>query len=258
VIPDDTPPVDFSSSAADYARHRPGFPDAFFSHVRSYGIGVAGQRVLDLGTGTGSLARGFAERGCNAVGLDTSPAMLAEAEALATTSQLEVQWVCGRAEATGFAADDFDVVCAGQCWHWFDRRVVAAEAARVLRVGGHALIAHFSYLPDPGTVGGASEEIVLRYHPKWTWAAHDGRHPDFVGDLVGAGLRHLDTFEFLLPVSFSHQAWRGRFRACNGVLTLPPEKLAAFDADLAEMLARRFPEPVISEHRVYGIVAEKS
>jgi SAM-dependent methyltransferase len=249
--------IDFGPAAGDYARHRPGFPPAFFEHVAGLGIGIAGQRVLDLGTGTGTLACGFAERGCRVVGLDPSPAMLAEAASAATQANLAVRWVTARAEATGLPDGDFDLVCAGQCWHWFDRPRAAAEARRLLAPGGRVLIAYNSYLADPGTVGAATEEIVLRYNPTWQWAGEDGRHPRYVADLEGAGFGHRSTFDFVVPVAFTHEGWRGRFRACNGVLTLPPEPIAAFDAELAHLLAARFPEPVISEHRLFGIVAEK-
>ena len=254
---DEPPKVDFGRTATDYARHRPGFPAQLFDEVRASGIGLAGQRVLDLGTGTGTLARGFAERGCLAVGIDPSPAMLAEAATSAAEAGLTVRWVHARAEATGFSDGDFDVVCAGMCWHWFDRPRVAAEVTRLLRPGGAMVIAYFSYLADPGTVGALTEELVLRYHPSWSFAGEDGRHPQYVDDLVTAGLRHLRTFDVVIPMSFTHEAWRGRFRACNGVVMLPPEALAAFDADLARLLVERFPEPIVSEHRLFGMIAEK-
>lgn len=54
----DRPEVDFGRAANDYAKHRPGFPPVFFDHVKALGIGAAGQRILDLGTGTGTLACG--------------------------------------------------------------------------------------------------------------------------------------------------------------------------------------------------------
>ena len=98
---------------------------------------------------------------------------------------------------------------------------------------------------------------MLRHNPTWTWAGHDGRHPVFGEDLRGAGLQQPTIFEFELPITFTHESWRGRIRACNGVLTLPAETIAAFDADLAQVLAERFPEPLVVEHRIWGIVAEK-
>jgi len=64
-----------------------------------------------------------------AVGLDTSSAMLAEAEAAAEGAGLAVRWAQGRAEATGLPDAAFDVVCAGQCWHWFDGPRAAGEVS---------------------------------------------------------------------------------------------------------------------------------
>jgi SAM-dependent methyltransferase len=253
----DRPEVDFGRAAHDYAKHRPGFPPEFFDHVRSLGIGVAGQRVLDLGTGTGTLTCGFAERGCDVVGLDPSPEMLAQAAKAADDSGLRVRWLPGWAEATGLLDGEFDIVCAGQCWHWFDRSRASAEATRLLRPGGRLLIAYFSYLPLAGTVGEATEEIVLRYNPTWRWAGHDGRHPEFVEELGRDGFPQATPFEFVLPIPFTHEAWRGRIRACNGVLTLPPESVAAFDNDLARLLTERFPEPLAVEHRIWAIVADR-
>ena len=251
------PVVDFGSAATDYAVHRPGFPVPFFEHVGRLGIGLAGQSVVDLGTGTGTLARGFAERGCSVVGIDVSPQMLAEAERMSTEAGLSVRWVKAPAEATSLPDGAFDVVCAGQCWHWFDRSRAAAEALRLLRPRGRVLLAYFTYLPLPGTAAAATEELVLRHNPTWPWAGHDGRYRAFEQDLIDAGFLEPSMFEFDLPIRFTHEGWRGRIRACAGVLTLPAGSIAAFDADLAELLAERFPQPLLVEHRIFGIVATK-
>ena len=40
------------------------------------------------------------------------------------------------AEDTGLPAHAWDVVSAGQCWHWFDQPRVTAEARRLLVDGG--------------------------------------------------------------------------------------------------------------------------
>ena len=52
--------VDFGRTAMDYAAYRASFPEEFFSRLEGMRIGLNGQRVADLGTGTGVLARGFA------------------------------------------------------------------------------------------------------------------------------------------------------------------------------------------------------
>ncbi len=58
--------VDLGRTAADYAACRAGFPDEFFSRLRAMGVGLAGQRIVDLGTGI--LARGLADRDRRAAG----------------------------------------------------------------------------------------------------------------------------------------------------------------------------------------------
>jgi 2-polyprenyl-3-methyl-5-hydroxy-6-metoxy-1,4-benzoquinol methylase len=74
--------VDFGRTAPDYARHRAGFPEAFFERLLEARIVRPGLRLLDLGTGTGTLARGFAKRGLEVTGLDIAPALLETAEEL--------------------------------------------------------------------------------------------------------------------------------------------------------------------------------
>src|SRR5262245_56017135 len=138
---------DFGRTAADYARHRAGFPESIYARLLAYGVGTPGQAVVDLGTGTGTLARGFAKRGCRAIGIDRDAAMLEAARRLDAERGLAVDYRVARAEDTGLDARAADVVVAGQCWHWFDRPRAAAEAARILRVTGRIVIAHFDWIP---------------------------------------------------------------------------------------------------------------
>jgi len=98
---------------------------------------------------------------------------------------------------------------------------------------------------------------VLKHNPTWPLAGSDGRQPWIAGDLIACGLEHSGTFEFDLDVPMTHEAWRGRLRACNGVLTLPAEGIAAFDAELAALLAERYPPRLAVPHRVFGVVGRK-
>lgn len=112
--------IDFGKTAQDYRQHRAGFPADFFARAAAHGIGLAGQHILDLGTGTGTLARGFALRGSQVIGLDPAASLLKQARQLDQEVGVTVDYQLGRAEALPFADGRFDVVSAGQCWHWFD------------------------------------------------------------------------------------------------------------------------------------------
>jgi 2-polyprenyl-3-methyl-5-hydroxy-6-metoxy-1,4-benzoquinol methylase len=87
----------FGATAQDYARYRAGFPDSLFDRLVKHGIGLAGQNILDLGTGTGSLARGFARRGCQVIGLDPAEPLLAMAQEIDRAEGVQVEYRIGRA-----------------------------------------------------------------------------------------------------------------------------------------------------------------
>src|SRR3712207_6749105 len=122
--------IDFGKTAADYAQHRAGFPPELYERLAAFDVGTAGQRLLDLGTGTGYLGRGFALRGARVTGLDPAEPLLGQARRLDAEAGVTIDYVVATAEQTGLPDASFDVVTAGQCWHWFRRPVVAAEARR--------------------------------------------------------------------------------------------------------------------------------
>jgi SAM-dependent methyltransferase len=249
--------VDFGRTAADYARHRAGFPEALFERLAARGIGHPGQRLLDLGSGTGSLARGFARRGARVTALDISEDLLAQARTLAAEEGVELETLRAPAEDSGLAAARFDVISAGQCWHWFDRPRVAAEARRLLAPGGRLAICHFDWLPLPGSVVAATEALIEAHNPAWTMGGGDGFYPAWAEDAAGAGFGALESFSFETSVPYGHEAWRGRIRASAGVGgSLAPEAVAAFDGALAALLAAEFPgQPLKAPHRCFALLA---
>ena len=251
--------VDFGSTAADYARHRVGFPEELFERLADRGIGRPAQRILDLGSGTGSLARGFAELGARVTALDISEDLLAQARALAAAEGVEIETLRAPAEDSGLPAGGFDVVSAGQCWHWFDRPRAAAEARRLLVPGGALAICHFDWLPLPGNVVAATEASIERHNPDWTYSDGTGLHPACLGDAAGAWFFGIETFSFDTLVAYSHEAWRGRIRASAGVGgSLAPDAVAAFDRALAALLAAEFPEqPLQVPHRCFAMTARR-
>jgi len=249
--------VDFGRTAQDYATHRAGFPRALFDRLATMGVGRSRQHLLDLGTGTGTLARGFAGRGAVVVGIDPSEPLLVEARRLSENEGVRVDYRVGRAEDIDADDGTFEVVTAGQCWHWFDRPAAAAECARVVVPGGALAICYFDWLPLPGNVVAATEALILLHNPEWPYSGGLGMYPLWTLDVAGAGFTGIETFSFDVDVSYTHAAWRGRIRASAGVAaSLPPDAVVAFDDELADLLEADFPdEPLAVPHRVWALVA---
>lgn len=246
---------DFGRTAEDYATHRAGFPPSLFAHLRALGLGLPGQRAVDLGSGTGSLARGLATQGCRVVAVDVAAPLLEQATRLAAEQGTTLEVRVARAEDTGLPTGEADVVTAGQCWHWFDRPAAAREALRLLRPAGSVVIAHFDWLPLAGNVVEATEALIRRHNPDWTMGGGTGIYPAWPRDLAEAGFGGITTSSWDEAVPYSPESWRGRIRASAGVgATLSPAEVDAFDGELEALLARDFPGPVLAvPHRVFVV-----
>ncbi len=245
--------VDFSQTATDYATHRAGFPPAFFDLLAARDYTKPGMCALDIGTGTGTVARGLARMGLQVTGLDPAMSLMDQAEQLDRAAGVSVTYLEGNAETLPFADSSLDLITAGQCWHWFDRPAAAAEAARILKPGGRLLIAHFDWLPLPGNVVAATEKLILAFNPDWAGAGGAGLYPDWLSDLAHAGFGRLETVSFDIIQPYSPAAWRGRIRASAGIsASLPADEITRFDAALARMLACDFNiDPLPVPHRVW-------
>lgn len=252
--------VNFGRTAVDYAAHRAGFPTLFYDRLTAMGVASPGSDLLDIGAGTGALARAFAARGCRVTALDPSTELLAEAARLAAREGLEIATVEATAESTGLSDVSFDTVTAGTCWHWFDKPAAAKECFRVLRVGGRLVLAWLQWLPLPNNVVTATEALIAAHNPSWPMGGLSGIYGEFLADLSVAGFVDLETFSFDRPIAYSHEGWRGRIRASAGVgASLSPDAVAQFDAAHAAMLTRDFPEnPLQVPHRVWAVIGVKS
>ena len=249
--------IDFGKTAEDYARYRAGFPDEFFERMFSASFVHSGDRVLDLGTGTGTVARGFARRGCDITAVDPSRPLLNEAKRLDADAGIDtITYLEGRAEAVPADDGTFDVVTAGQCWHWFDGAKAAAEVYRVLRAGGRVVIAHFDWISLPGNVVEATEELMGQHNPARLLAG-SGLHAESLRYLASAGFRRIETASFDVDVTYGHEAWRGRVRSHGGIGgSLGAVEVRAFDEALTRLLKERFPvDPLLVPHRVWYATA---
>jgi SAM-dependent methyltransferase len=245
---------DFGNAAADYARYRQGFPNAFYDRVAGLGAGLPGQRVLDIGTGTGLVARALAQRGCIVTGLDPSAALLDHARAAAP----DLRWVHAKAEETGLPDASFDLVTAGTCWHWLDRPAATREICRLLAPGGRLLIAHLDWHVMPGNVVDVTNEEIARHRGALEDASIGAlfHYPDWAFELVTFGFPAWEAFATFAELHYTHEAWCGRIRASANVVRMDAETRARFDAALMERLWKEFPaDPMAVEHHIFALVA---
>jgi SAM-dependent methyltransferase len=255
--------IDFGLTAADYAKHRAGFPSSLFDRLSEQGIGLPGQNIVDLGTGTGTLARGFAARGCHVIGIDPSTSLLEQAKQLSEAAQLQLDYRVATAENTGLPDASADVVTAGQCWHWFERSRAVQEVTRILKANGYIVIAHFDWIPLKGNVVEATEQLIEAHNPNWKMgsgsaANTNGLHPLWLRDLAEGGFQEIQTFSYDVFVPYTHEDWRGRIRASAGVsASLTSDKVEVFDRELATLLQAKYPEPILQvHHRVFAVIAK--
>ena len=107
-----------------------------------------GERVLDVATGTGLVARALVRRyGCTVVGLDQSAEMLARARAQMTRDPAlegRVTFVSGEAERLPFADGEFDHLTFTYLLRYVDDPgATLRELARVVRPGGRVASLEF-------------------------------------------------------------------------------------------------------------------
>ena len=79
-----------------------------YDTLQVIGVGKEGQRILDLGTGTGVLARAFASRGAVVTGIDVAEEQILQAKALAAKEGVSTTFETCAAEEMNVPDDAVD------------------------------------------------------------------------------------------------------------------------------------------------------
>lgn len=122
----------FGEAVEQYARARPGYPDAMVEDILAYADPASD--ILEVGAGTGKATVSFASRGVSMTCLEPDPRMAARLrKECAPFPNVTVEESRLENYSRPLA---FDALIAGQSWHWVDRLRRWDLAYESLREGG--------------------------------------------------------------------------------------------------------------------------
>jgi SAM-dependent methyltransferase len=132
--------------AAEYDRRRPTYPDELIDRACTVGDLTAGDRVLEIGCGTGQLTRSLVARGLNVTAVEPGENLIALAR-----PQLDgpgaVEFIHSRFEDAS-PGDGFAAVFCASAFHWIDPDVSWAKVARSLEPSGLLALIQYGSLRD--------------------------------------------------------------------------------------------------------------
>ena len=184
---------------------------ALFAPAAEHLLAVArlrpGERILDVGTGTGIVARLAAPNvgpTGSVTGLDASPAMLSVARAMAAEEGVSIDWDEGQAEALPYPDECFDLVLSQFALMFFaGRQTALAEMRRVLVPGGRMALSVFAEIDHHPFYVALDKAIARRLGTSAVGSIFALGDADALGNgLVQVGLREVVIEPFSITARF--------------------------------------------------------
>ncbi len=215
----------------------------------------AGDRLLDVAAGTGTVAIPAARAGARVTASDLTPELLAAGERLCRAERLDVTWEEADAELLPYPDGAFDVTtsCLGVMFAPFHQDA-ADELVRVTRRDGR--IGLVSWTPEGfigqlfATMGPYAPPPPEGSRPATLWGS-----PDHVRALLGDRVDHVGATRAQLVVDrfADGAAFRDYFKSRYGPtiavyrsLADQPDRVAALDAALAALADRHLTDGVMA------------
>lgn len=218
-------------------RHRPPYPDETFDLLDRL-LSDCPRLILDLGTGTGEIARRMAPRVERVDSVDLSPAMLEVAHAMPGGDSPRIRWIAGAAE-TAPLTPPYGLITAGASLHWMDWDVVLPRLRDALAPGG--LLACL----DVVQIGVPWQDDLTGIFARFS-TNREFRPYNVIEEIERRGLFRTLGHETTAPVSFTQPIddYVASFHARNGFSLdrMTPDAAAAFDREVAALVAPYVPD----------------
>lgn len=243
---------DWGRTSGDYAKYRDIYPQEFYDKILQRGLCTAGQKVLDVGTGTGVLPRNMYKYGAEWTGTDISENQIATAKKLSVG--MNIQYYTTPTEKLAFPDNSFDIITACQCFWYFDHEKVMHDFYRMLKPDGRILVLYMAWLPYEDRIAGESEKLILKYNPHWNGAG-ETVHPIFIPECYKKSFEIIYREEYPLKVRFTRESWNGRLKACRGIgASLSETEISAWEQEHKKLLSETAPPEFDIIH--YSAIAE--
>lgn len=233
---------DWGRTSPDYAKYRDIYPAEFYQKLLDRGICVQGQKVLDIGTGTGVIPRNLYRYGADFTGIDLSEQQIEQATMLASRFNMKIDFRCSAAEKCDFPNGTFDIITACQCFSYFHHEELAVRLHSMLKPNGRFVILYMAWLPFEDEIAGKSEGLILKYNPAWTGCKEE-RHFITIPPVYDwyFTVEHREIFDVNVP--FTRESWNGRMKACRGIgASLSEDETKQFDCEHRQLLSEIAPE----------------
>lgn len=237
--------MSFGAIAPDYDRLRAGPPDTAVDWLVPEHCQVA----VDLGAGTGLLARALRRAAAQVVAVEPDERMRSVLRARSPG----VRVLAGRGEDIPLPDGTADGVFASSSWHWMDPALAVPEVARVLRPGGRfgviwtsrdrevGWVREINSLREPGAAGPAAGEPGTDGPPTGEPGGGRRAHRREV-TLPEPGLfGNIETALFAFTRRMTVEDFVGILATYSGLITASPQDAATALARVRAALERWFP-----------------
>ena len=231
---------DWGKTSVDYAKYRDIYPQEFYDKIINRNLCINGQKVLDIGTGTGVIPRNMYRYGAKWIATDISEKQIEQAKFL--SKNMDIEYYVSSAETLDFPDSSFDLITSCQCFWYFNHEQTAPLFHKLLKPNGRILVLYMAWLPFEDKIAGESEKLVLKYSPNWSGAGETEK-PNFIPDCYKEYFELVNHEEYRLNVHFTRESWNGRMKTCRGIgASLTQSEIMKWEKEHTELLKRIAPK----------------
>ena len=235
--------------------YRPSYPPELFTLLLELITGEL-RTVLDVGAGSGDIARHLVEQVERVDAVDFSRSMIELGQRLPNGNHPQLHWLYGRVEEVELQPP-YALITAGQSLHWMDEQIVLPRFHDLLQPGAYLAIIRQRTTPDPWSIIG---EVVTQYRIDKYRLENGKEPPTLLEDLEQQGLFKVvgeqQTSFITTQQSIDDYIESYHGRSSFSRARMGTERARAFDEEAKEALLKIYPDGIVpvqaAAHVVWG------